>query len=467
MFLQTWGDIDERLDPLFYLNMILLNKNMIQQSKHAISTFKQKVNMQRGRFGHRPRNDSRYYGGEYPFIQTGNIVKASTTNKRIEFTQTLNELGLSTSRLFDEKVLIITIAANIGYTAILDYAACFPDSLVALTPKDDSLSLEYLNAYIRFIQKYIENLAPQAAQKNINLKQMSKLPIIVPDLDTQNLIVSIMEKAYTEKVKKEKQSQDLLESINDYLMQELDITMPSEEENTLEHRMFYVSSADLSGGRFDPFYCKKEYRTLEDNIENSFYNNYRLSSIAIFENGVVYSADDEREQGHGILRANNIDLLTNQINLSDIRYIDDSLAISESKKLFANDILMCTASGSKEHAGKVAFIENDVPYYFGGFMSVIRTTTSDCIPRYLFEYLASIIFKTLLYRHLGGTNINNISTNMLNKIKIVLPPVLKQQEIADKIVSIRYRAKLLEQEAAAAVNSAKTQVEKILIGDGL
>ena len=225
VFLKNWGDIDERLDPAFYLNIMLLNKNIVSKSAYPVSTFKQKVSMQRGRFGHRPRNDPRYYDGSYPFIQTGNIVKASATNDKIEFTQTLNELGLSTSRLFEEKVVVITIAANIGYSAILDYPACFPDSLVALTAKDNSISLEYLNVYIRFIRDYIERLAPQAAQKNINLKQLSKLPIIVPDIDKQKLIVSIMEKAYTEKVKKEKEAQTLRESIEKDLLQELGITI--------------------------------------------------------------------------------------------------------------------------------------------------------------------------------------------------------------------------------------------------
>lgn len=171
VFLKNWGEIDERLDPAFYLNIMLLNKNIVFKSAYPVSTFKQKVNMQRGRFGHRPRNDPRYYDGIYPFIQTGNIVKASTTNEKIEFTQTLNEFGLSTSRLFEEKVVVITIAANIGYSAILDYPACFPDSLVALTVKDNSISLEYLNVYIRYIRDYIERLAPQAAQRTLTLNR--------------------------------------------------------------------------------------------------------------------------------------------------------------------------------------------------------------------------------------------------------------------------------------------------------
>lgn len=196
--------------------------------------------MQRGRFGHRPRNDPRYYNGIYPFIQTGNIVKASESNEKIEYSQTLNELGLFTSRLFNEKVLVITIAANIGYTAILDYPACFPDSLIALTLKDNDLTLEYLNIYIRIIRQYIENLAPQAAQKNINLKQLGKLPIIVPNKDVQKEIVSIMESAYSKKIQLENEAQVLLKSIDTYLLQELEITIPSEEKIHLKVECFML-----------------------------------------------------------------------------------------------------------------------------------------------------------------------------------------------------------------------------------
>lgn len=63
MFIKTWGEIEERFDPPFYLNMIMLDKDIVQRAKYPLSTFKQKLNMQRGRFGHRPRNDPRYYGG--------------------------------------------------------------------------------------------------------------------------------------------------------------------------------------------------------------------------------------------------------------------------------------------------------------------------------------------------------------------------------------------------------------------
>jgi type I restriction enzyme S subunit len=87
---------------------------------------------ERGKFAHRPRNEPRFYGGDIPFIQTGDVVRANGRIK--EHSQTLNDLGLSISRLFPARTIIVTIAANIGETAIADYPVAFPDSLVGVIP---------------------------------------------------------------------------------------------------------------------------------------------------------------------------------------------------------------------------------------------------------------------------------------------------------------------------------------------
>ncbi len=165
VFFVNFADLQGRLDPLFYNAVHVFS---LTKTSYPIQKLSEVINMQRGRFGHRPRNDPKFYDGQYPFIQTGDVVKASQNNEAITYTQTLNELGLKTSRLFDENILVITIAANIGDTAILNYPACFPDSLIGISPKTNALTLSYLNVYFKFLKPYLDDLAPQSAQKNIN-----------------------------------------------------------------------------------------------------------------------------------------------------------------------------------------------------------------------------------------------------------------------------------------------------------
>jgi len=155
IFFIQCNELQDRLDPLFYVALENIKRDIEKKAKYQCINLIQTCSINRGRFGHRPRNDPRFYGGEYPFIQTGDIVQAAESNTQIKYSQTLNELGLKTSKLFDPPKLLFTIAANIGDTAILDYPSCFPDSIVALIPKNKNISLEYLNIYLKIIKSYI------------------------------------------------------------------------------------------------------------------------------------------------------------------------------------------------------------------------------------------------------------------------------------------------------------------------
>jgi restriction endonuclease S subunit len=144
-----------------------------------------------GKFSHRPRNEPRFYGGEYPFIQTGDVVRAANGGK-VTYTQTLNEEGLNVSKLFQPPVVVITIAANIGDTAVLDYPSCFPDSVVALIPKPKT-DVRYLEVIMRTKKQHLNEVAPQAAQKNINIEILKTVEIPLPPLATQQAIVAEIE----------------------------------------------------------------------------------------------------------------------------------------------------------------------------------------------------------------------------------------------------------------------------------
>ena len=260
VFFTNFSDLDGRLDPLYYFSVN--NLDIVNATKYPVKKLSDVIAMTRGRFGHRPRNDPRFYGGEYPFIQTGDIVRASQGNGKITYSQTLNELGLKTSRLFDKPVVVITIAANIGDTAILDYPACFPDSLIGMQPKNDNLTLEYINLYFKFIKDYLNDLAPQSAQKNINYQQLSPVPIVIPPLTVQNKAVEIYKAALNHKEQKEQQAKALLAKIDTYLLGELGIVLP-EQDNNLDKRMFFVHSREISGKRFDPFFNDTFYIQVE------------------------------------------------------------------------------------------------------------------------------------------------------------------------------------------------------------
>lgn len=58
-----------------------------------VRVFADIATLERGKFSARPRNDPKYYGGDIPFIQTGDVTN-SPSGFITSYSQTLNEAGL-------------------------------------------------------------------------------------------------------------------------------------------------------------------------------------------------------------------------------------------------------------------------------------------------------------------------------------------------------------------------------------
>ncbi|MEZ9512387.1 restriction endonuclease subunit S [Vibrio breoganii] len=155
----------------------------------SIKTLENLATVERGKFSARPRNDPKYYGGEIPFVQTGDIASAKTYLS--SFSQTLNEDGLKVSRIFPKNSILITIAANIGDTAITSFDVACPDSLVGIQPKQD-VDCFWLNSFLETRKDDLDGKATQNAQKNINLQVLKPLEILTPPYEEQRKIANIL-----------------------------------------------------------------------------------------------------------------------------------------------------------------------------------------------------------------------------------------------------------------------------------
>ena len=158
----------------------------------ARKTLKQvSVDFGRGKSKHRPRNDPKLYGGPYPFIQTGDV--RGSDHLITEYTQTYSEAGLAQSKLWPRGTLCITIAANIAETGVLNFDACFPDSVIGVVVDDAQTTSKYLEYMLHTVKAALKAKGKGSAQDNINLGTFENERFPFPDLLTQKRVVGLLD----------------------------------------------------------------------------------------------------------------------------------------------------------------------------------------------------------------------------------------------------------------------------------
>jgi len=156
-----------------------------------------------------------------------------------------------------------------------------------------------------------------------------------------------------------------------------------------------------------------------------------LGDVCDFQRGLTYSKSDEVDiSANVVLRATNIDLATNTLALDKLKHISDKTFVPDIKKVKNGSLMICMASGSKGHLGKVAYIDRDYGFAFGGFMGLI-TARENLLPRYLFHLMTSKGYKDFISGLSDGANINNLTFDKLRAFPIPVPPLPEQQRIVD------------------------------------
>ena len=148
------------------------------------------VEMGRGRFSIRPRNDPRYFNGSYPFLQIGSLNEYGS--RIYNAPQTLNEKGLTVSKMFPKNTIVIAIVGGtIGNLGVLGVEMCFTDSMIGFFPYPSMYNQEYLLNFLRFKQPEIKYASYQmAGQPNIKIPTLSELYFPLPPLSEQIRIVA-------------------------------------------------------------------------------------------------------------------------------------------------------------------------------------------------------------------------------------------------------------------------------------
>lgn len=300
-------------------------------------------------------------------------------------------------------------------------------------------------------QNYIQTTIPKLAIERI--KDL-KIPEIPPK-EIQEQIIDIMDNAYLLKNKKENEAKELLNSVDSYLLAELGIELPS-KDISLEHRIYTTKLSHISGKRFDCEYHQSYYKALEEAIQKGKYQTEKI------QDSVFVNQQLEYMEKYNFINYIDLSCIDKENGIiKDTILINLNFPSRARQKVHKGDLLVSTLSGSMK---AIALIEEDKENLIASTGFFVINKVKNISKDFLISILRTDLFQILLKRKASGSIMSSINYNDFLNLKIPLPPLSVQEKIADEITKRKHKALNLQKEAKECLNSAKIQVEKIILG---
>jgi len=289
--------------------------------------------------------------------------------------------------------------------------------------------------------------------------ELLKILIPAPPMDMQNKIVKIMDKALKEKREKEGNAEELLNSIDDYLIQELGIALPKSKEKS---PVVYGIGADFfREERWDTEYWKPIYRETEKAIRNG---KYEVERVGKFIEEINYGASVKNiysEDGIPLLRI--LNLRPNEIDLNDLVKLPYEMKKEIGNSYVQEGDFLISRSGT---IGTVAIVHKEANgFAFGSYMIRFKVRDGEINKFYLSVVLNSVIGRVQTQRNKIGAIQTNITIPSIKNLIIPLPPKSIQNKIANEIKARIEKAKELQKNGKQIVEKTKEKIEKIILGE--
>jgi restriction endonuclease S subunit len=452
--------LEGRLDPFCYIPELVELDRLIQgKTEYRLKDFAK--SHAGGATPHKDDADRHYTTKEngFPFLRVQNLSATGELNfnNLIYITQETHHGLLRRSRVYGGDLLVkIT---GVGRMAVASVAPAgfegnINQHIVVVRTGSPELSRQ-LAAFLNLdsVERIASKRATGATRPALDYPALFSLPVIASPEIAEKINIAIEVKN-----NKEAEAQVLLDSIDDYLLAELGIHLPKEEEKTILSRVFIEKISTLSGGRLDA-----ELSYYSRFIVESKYLALPLSKLLI--GNPQYGANEAGidridAQTPRYIRITDIDSDGNLIKGMGV-----TVNTVEEKYILEDNDLLIARSGNtvgKSYLHKSGSV--DIPCIYAGYMIRFRIDEKLALPDYIFFYLQSAPYKAWVKAIQRVTGQPNINAKEYGSLKIPLPPLEKQQAIAARISDIREKAKQLQAEAATGLEKAKAEVEKMILG---
>ena len=190
---------------------------------------------------------------------------------------------------------------------------------------------------------------------------------------------------------------------------------------------------------------------------------YTLGELCEMRRGLTYSKNDEADfSSNVVLRSNNVDLEYKKLDFTELKYLKEDFVIPEDRKVQEGSFLICMSNGSKKHLGKVALIDKNYGYAFGGFMGLLVPDNTIVRSKYLWTVLSSQRYADYIKSLSDGAGINNLKYKDIAAFEVPVPPLSEQEKIVSYLDAQFAKIDALKTNTASRLQAAKDLFQSAL-----
>ncbi|CAD6490984.1 MAG: Type I restriction modification DNA specificity domain protein [Candidatus Argoarchaeum ethanivorans] len=421
-------------------------------------------------FSNETWNQKDFFENEFPYIEISEIDTTSGGIQNITYYKKSKAPSRAKMIVRENDIIVSTTRPHRGAITLIDKD---DDGFIASTgfailrePKI-KINREYLLSFLR-TQLSLKQMLRRSSGGNypaITSEELKKIIVPLPPLQTQNCIVELMDNAYKIKKQKETDAQQLLDTIDNYVLDELGIKLPE-----LKDEMCYVIwGDDVKNNRCDAYYYQPKFTLAESKLEAVDYPVFSIGElITDLSGGATPKVEGDFYtdiDGVFFLRVQNISM--EGIILEDVKFIKREVheGMLKRSQLNKND-LVYTITG---RIGSVVVVpegfEGNINQHSVRFHLKEKINNININPHYVAIFLNTELSNFLAIRKATGGTRPALDYPALKSLTIPLPSKEIQDKITKEVKARMQKAEQLQKEAKEVLEEAKERVEKVILGE--
>ena len=376
------------------------------------------------------RKNPDYYGGNVPWVKTGDLGP-KVLSAASEY---ITELGVqkSSAKYFPKgSVAIAMYGATIGKTSILGFDATTNQACAVGQPVEGITDTTFLYYLLRNEKDAFISKGKGGAQPNISQALIKEHPIALPPLAEQKVIADKL----------------------DTLLAQVENTKARLERipQILKRFRQSVLAAAVSGRLTEEWRNGAEFEVESD----------ALSKFVSIDIGHAFKSKEFTDRGISLLRGQNIE--PGALRWSETKYFPEA-KLSEFRHLFINsgDIVLAMDRPIISSGLKIARAKpSDLPCVLVQRVARFKDF-NDLLPDYLYVLLQDISFSNYIQPNQTGSDIPHISGKQILAYPVEIPSIEEQTEIVRRVNQLFAHADRIEQQVNNGLARVNNLTQSIL-----